>query len=130
MAETIAERHIPSLVASPSLDITQDSAGDYGIDMFDDSEFPYARGVVNGVKCCSKCGATKTPQWREGPFGPKTLCNACGVKRTRKLRAEQEGTKRRKVLSSPAPAPAGKTYTKAKAVFSEGRQACTLALIL
>eukprot|EP00889_Picochlorum_renovo_P000753 jgi/Picre1/27783/NNA_000747.t1 len=38
----------------------------------------------------------KTPQWREGPYGPKTLCNACGVKRTRKLRAEQDGGKRKR----------------------------------
>lgn len=32
------------------------------------------------VKSCTQCGTTKTPQWREGPLGPKTLCNACGVK--------------------------------------------------
>jgi hypothetical protein len=31
-----------------------------------------------GVRSCLQCGATKTPQWREGPHGPKTLCNACG----------------------------------------------------
>ncbi|KAL7104579.1 hypothetical protein ACP275_08G254400 [Erythranthe tilingii] len=29
---------------------------------------------------CSHCGVTKTPQWRAGPLGPKTLCNACGVR--------------------------------------------------
>ncbi|KDD72585.1 hypothetical protein H632_c3160p0, partial [Helicosporidium sp. ATCC 50920] len=29
--------------------------------------------------------------------GPKTLCNACGVKRTRKLRAEMEADKRRRL---------------------------------
>ncbi|GMH38576.1 hypothetical protein BSKO_06460 [Bryopsis sp. KO-2023] len=29
---------------------------------------------------CTHCGASKTPQWRAGPFGQKTLCNACGVK--------------------------------------------------
>ncbi len=29
----------------------------------------------------------------------------CGVKRTRKLRAEQEGAKRRKTTGSPSPAP-------------------------
>ncbi|KAL3629552.1 hypothetical protein CASFOL_026774 [Castilleja foliolosa] len=32
------------------------------------------------TKRCSHCQATKTPQWREGPMGPKTLCNACGVR--------------------------------------------------
>lgn len=29
---------------------------------------------------CTHCHVTKTPQWREGPLGPKTLCNACGVR--------------------------------------------------
>lgn len=29
---------------------------------------------------CTHCEVTKTPQWREGPKGPKTLCNACGVR--------------------------------------------------
>lgn len=31
-------------------------------------------------KKCTHCEITKTPQWREGPLGPKTLCNACGVR--------------------------------------------------
>ncbi|KAJ7955546.1 putative GATA transcription factor [Quillaja saponaria] len=29
---------------------------------------------------CQHCGAEKTPQWRAGPLGHKTLCNACGVR--------------------------------------------------
>ncbi|KAJ0236002.1 hypothetical protein HA466_0260160 [Hirschfeldia incana] len=29
---------------------------------------------------CTHCETTETPQWREGPNGPKTLCNACGVR--------------------------------------------------
>lgn len=29
---------------------------------------------------CSHCQTQKTPQWRAGPNGPKTLCNACGVR--------------------------------------------------
>ncbi|MCO5594948.1 hypothetical protein L7F22_048985 [Adiantum nelumboides] len=29
---------------------------------------------------CSHCQVQKTPQWRAGPLGPKTLCNACGVR--------------------------------------------------
>ncbi|XP_039010760.1 GATA transcription factor 1-like isoform X1 [Hibiscus syriacus] len=29
---------------------------------------------------CQHCLAEKTPQWRAGPHGPKTLCNACGVR--------------------------------------------------
>ncbi|XP_059651608.1 GATA transcription factor 4-like [Cornus florida] len=29
---------------------------------------------------CTHCQSEKTPQWRTGPLGPKTLCNACGVR--------------------------------------------------
>ncbi|EHA8590290.1 GATA transcription factor 1 [Cocos nucifera] len=29
---------------------------------------------------CRHCEAEDTPQWRAGPEGPKTLCNACGVR--------------------------------------------------
>ncbi|XP_047337022.1 GATA transcription factor 15-like [Impatiens glandulifera] len=35
------------------------------------------------VKICTDCGTTRTPLWRGGPSGPKSLCNACGI-RTRK----------------------------------------------
>ena len=77
-------------------------------------------------RSCVSCGATKTPQWREGPLGaltdlaedpvgrpcagtdvtpgpcagPKTLCNACGVKRCRQMRMLVEG----KRASAPKPA--------------------------
>lgn len=29
---------------------------------------------------CANCKTQKTPLWRNGPLGPKTLCNACGVR--------------------------------------------------
>eukprot|EP00188_Purpureofilum_apyrenoidigerum_P002316 Plantae.Rhodophyta-Purpureofilum_apyrenoidigerum.ctg24288.p1 GENE.Plantae.Rhodophyta-Purpureofilum_apyrenoidigerum.ctg24288~~Plantae.Rhodophyta-Purpureofilum_apyrenoidigerum.ctg24288.p1 ORF type:complete len:371 (+),score=47.78 Plantae.Rhodophyta-Purpureofilum_apyrenoidigerum.ctg24288:178-1290(+) len=29
---------------------------------------------------CWQCKRTETPLWRTGPAGPKTLCNACGVR--------------------------------------------------
>uniref|UniRef100_A0A0D9XXA1 GATA-type domain-containing protein n=1 Tax=Leersia perrieri TaxID=77586 RepID=A0A0D9XXA1_9ORYZ len=31
-------------------------------------------------KTCLHCGSSETPQWREGPMGRGTLCNACGVR--------------------------------------------------
>ena len=39
--------------------------------------------LANGKKQrrgCLHCGTVKTPQWRMGPEGKKTLCNACGVR--------------------------------------------------
>ncbi|KAE8656585.1 GATA transcription factor 12 [Hibiscus syriacus] len=35
--------------------------------------------ISDGRKCLH-CATDKTPQWRTGPMGPKTLCNACGVR--------------------------------------------------
>ncbi|KAL0432081.1 UNVERIFIED_CONTAM: GATA transcription factor 5 [Sesamum radiatum] len=37
-------------------------------------------GGAGQPRRCSHCGVTKTPQWRAGPLGSKTLCNACGVR--------------------------------------------------
>lgn len=46
--------------------------GDTGMDTGRDT------GAI--TRNCVHCQATKTPQWREGPMGPRTLCNACGVR--------------------------------------------------
>ncbi|WOK99455.1 hypothetical protein Cni_G08167 [Canna indica] len=37
-------------------------------------------GSVVQPRRCTHCLSQKTPQWRAGPLGPKTLCNACGVR--------------------------------------------------
>ncbi|KAL8048348.1 hypothetical protein ABFX02_07G058300 [Erythranthe guttata] len=37
-------------------------------------------GGDNMGRRCLHCQADRTPQWRAGPMGPKTLCNACGVR--------------------------------------------------
>ncbi|XVF74523.1 hypothetical protein PTKIN_Ptkin13bG0117200 [Pterospermum kingtungense] len=42
-------------------------------------ENPNVNSESSGRKCLH-CAAEKTPQWRTGPLGPKTLCNACGVR--------------------------------------------------
>ncbi|CAN6913203.1 unnamed protein product [Brassica oleracea] len=46
-------------------------------------------------KTCVDCGTNKTPLWRGGPAGPKSLCNACGIKSRKKRQAahgiKQEG---------------------------------------
>ncbi|KAE8782258.1 GATA transcription factor 12 [Hordeum vulgare] len=36
--------------------------------------------AANEGRRCLHCETDKTPQWRTGPLGPKTLCNACGVR--------------------------------------------------
>ncbi|PSR91311.1 GATA transcription factor [Actinidia chinensis var. chinensis] len=39
------------------------------------------------VRICSDCKTTKTPLWRSGPQGPKSLCNACGIRQRKARRA-------------------------------------------
>eukprot|EP01088_Endostelium_zonatum_P018416 TRINITY_DN5905_c0_g1_i1.p1 TRINITY_DN5905_c0_g1~~TRINITY_DN5905_c0_g1_i1.p1 ORF type:complete len:277 (+),score=55.34 TRINITY_DN5905_c0_g1_i1:184-1014(+) len=41
---------------------------------------------------CRACGVKETPEWRKGPLGKKTLCNACGLRWAKALKnqAEQE----------------------------------------
>ncbi|PRW60051.1 GATA transcription factor 12-like [Chlorella sorokiniana] len=38
------------------------------------------RGKKGRRTVCLNCGCHQTPQWRCGPLGPRTLCNACGVR--------------------------------------------------
>ncbi|KAK7303953.1 hypothetical protein RJT34_14895 [Clitoria ternatea] len=39
------------------------------------------------VRVCADCHTTKTPLWRGGPKGPKSLCNACGIRQRKARRA-------------------------------------------
>ncbi|KAJ5679546.1 hypothetical protein N7462_007790 [Penicillium macrosclerotiorum] len=41
---------------------------------------------------CGDCGTADSPEWRKGPGGPKTLCNACGLRWSKKEKKRQEST--------------------------------------
>ncbi|CAG8770930.1 47_t:CDS:2, partial [Acaulospora morrowiae] len=43
--------------------------------------------VVHGKKCES-CHTSSSPEWRRGPTGHKTLCNACGLRYSRTIARE------------------------------------------
>lgn len=50
-----------------------------------------------GSGACHSCGTTQTPEWRRGPDGARTLCNACGLhfaKLVRKRKAVTEAQKK------------------------------------
>ncbi|KAM0752942.1 hypothetical protein T439DRAFT_354408 [Meredithblackwellia eburnea MCA 4105] len=38
-----------------------------------------------GPKACESCGTMNSPEWRKGPGGVKSLCNACGLRYARSL---------------------------------------------
>ncbi|XP_065859589.1 GATA transcription factor 15-like [Euphorbia lathyris] len=50
-------------------------------------------GDNQSKKTCADCGTSKTPLWRGGPAGPKSLCNACGI-RSRKKKRDNLGLNR------------------------------------
>ncbi|KAJ3813462.1 hypothetical protein F5876DRAFT_63122 [Lentinula aff. lateritia] len=64
--------------------------------------------IATATWCC--CGATSTPEWRRGPMGPRTLCNACGlvyaklIKKRDRERARGNGSSKTNGSNRPASA--------------------------
>lgn len=44
----------------------------------------YKQKLEDGELVCHECGTTESPEWRKGPAGPKSLCNACGLRFAKK----------------------------------------------
>ena len=68
--------------ASPAL-----IRGDVGIPMAMDRETrdnKKKKIKVADEFVCTDCGTLDSPEWRKGPSGPKTLCNACGLRWAKK----------------------------------------------
>ncbi|XP_015695091.1 GATA transcription factor 15-like [Oryza brachyantha] len=59
---------------------------------------------LNNPRICSHCQSSKTSIWRNGPLGPKSLCNACGIRYQRKgvdaLELDSKGGKDKKKKTS------------------------------
>lgn len=47
--------------------------------------------------------STETPEWRKGPMGPRTLCNACGLIWAKLARKKNQSSDRFKVSKDSAP---------------------------
>lgn len=43
--------------------------------------------IAKANRYCLECLTKSTPEWRSGPQGSATLCNACGLRYARKLKA-------------------------------------------
>ncbi|EEF34260.1 conserved hypothetical protein [Ricinus communis] len=63
-----------------------------------DSRRQRAGSYNDPTKRCTNynCNTNDTPMWRKGPLGPKTLCNACGIK----YRKEVEKRRAKEAASS------------------------------
>ncbi|RDX73250.1 putative GATA transcription factor 22, partial [Mucuna pruriens] len=51
---------------------------------------PRSNKAFNIIRVCADCNTTTTPLWRSGPNGPKSLCNACGIRQRKARRAMAE----------------------------------------
>ncbi|KAH9901481.1 hypothetical protein C8Q73DRAFT_743018 [Cubamyces lactineus] len=56
----------------------------------DDGPRKKAKRLAAEQHVCVTCGRTDSPEWRKGPMGPKTLCNACGLRWAKKARKTSE----------------------------------------
>ncbi|KAJ3101788.1 blue light receptor [Phlyctochytrium planicorne] len=54
---------------------------------------------------CRRCGTTTSPEWRKGPDGPKTLCNACGLAHSKKQRKDSLRLQAATVAAGPSGPP-------------------------
>ncbi|KAF2401677.1 hypothetical protein EJ06DRAFT_474289 [Trichodelitschia bisporula] len=75
--------------ASPAL-----IRGDVGIAIPPDRESRTSNDKKKKLKVadeyvCTDCGTLDSPEWRKGPNGPKTLCNACGLRWAKKEKKRQ-----------------------------------------
>ncbi|KAF2100259.1 hypothetical protein NA57DRAFT_64892 [Rhizodiscina lignyota] len=71
--------------------------GDVGIAILADRDRSGKESKTNSSKklkvadeyVCTDCGTLDSPEWRKGPNGPKTLCNACGLRWAKKEKKRQ-----------------------------------------
>jgi len=47
-------------------------------------------------RCCDECKTKETSEWRRGPKGRHSLCNACGLRWSRKAKQEENELRRLK----------------------------------
>lgn len=73
---------MPSIIPTPHAANPTSSGGDSGVRQESLVLRPPPTNRRRVQRACSHCDSTETPQWRAGPDGPGTLCNACGLRYT------------------------------------------------
>lgn len=75
----------PSSDHDPQEDIDDSKSG------FGGSDTKKRRGRAAPPGRCHSCNRAETPEWRRGPDGARTLCNACGLHYAKLTRKQQQG---------------------------------------
>lgn len=86
--EAMDKQHTTSLHGEP----TMCGQGESGGNGFSGDAIKKRRGRAAPPGRCHSCNRAETPEWRRGPDGARTLCNACGLhyaKLTRKMGANK-----------------------------------------
>lgn len=55
---------------------------DPSVRLFVTGDMKERRGGAAPSRRCQSCNRAETPEWRPGPDGARTLCNACGLRMT------------------------------------------------
>ncbi|CAG8598433.1 13265_t:CDS:10 [Ambispora leptoticha] len=50
------------------------------------------RSASSSNKVCAHCQRKDSPEWRKGPGGPKSLCNACGLRYAKQVSSTGSGS--------------------------------------
>eukprot|EP01107_Rhizomastix_libera_P007860 TRINITY_DN22895_c0_g1_i1.p1 TRINITY_DN22895_c0_g1~~TRINITY_DN22895_c0_g1_i1.p1 ORF type:complete len:326 (-),score=47.06 TRINITY_DN22895_c0_g1_i1:79-1056(-) len=83
----------PPLLSSPSSSSSSScssSTSPAPEDPFMESRKRRPSCVDKSTLYCHECGRCNTPEWRKGPDGPATLCNACGLQYAKKMRTAKD----------------------------------------
>ncbi|XP_062024741.1 putative GATA transcription factor 22 [Rosa rugosa] len=80
--------------------------------------------IVSAVRVCSDCSTNTTPLWRSGPRGPKSLCNACGIRQRKARRSMAEAAAAATGLAGGSTGPAATTAatTDKSSSMSKGKE--------
>ena len=93
MQETALNEHRARAARGQNLDDDYHGLGDdYKAGGFAGGDAKKRRGKAAPPGRCHSCNRAETPEWRRGPDGARTLCNACGLhyaKLTRKMGANK-----------------------------------------
>ena len=75
---------------------------------------------------CEFCGANESPEWRRGPNGSNTLCNACGIKYAKRRRMSLGDTNEEKFWESPSLSTGsqGSIYRDLQASIKQNYRSC------
>lgn len=78
-------------------------------------------------RICTSCGSTNSPEWRKGPSGIKTLCNACGLRYARAQarkakKAQKEAMAAAAIAAGPSTMQQQQTQSAAAASGGSGSQ--------